>query len=185
MSIKLYHSIAADEGSSETYKTISSKIQSKAKELDAICTVNSRKQTITVVADNVSFVQQAILDFNGEVIVNGAVDKTGKPVYNEKIQPFNTNSYDFRQLQQSINENFGPYVLIKVGLNGDIPLLKALTADFDDNAKQSLLRDIKVIGELADSPQVKDNIEKCESLLSSADKNADFIQIPQISDNLR
>lgn len=185
MSIKLYHSIAAEEGSSETYKTISSKIQSKAKELDAVCTVNSRKQTITVVADNISFVQQAILDFNGNVIVNGAIDSKGNPVFNEKIQPFNTNSYDFQQLQQSINENFGPYVLIKVGLNGDIPLLKALTADFDNNAKQSLLRDIKVIGEIADSPQVKDNIEKCETLLAPENKDAELTQLPPNLDTFR
>jgi hypothetical protein len=175
MAVKIYRSIAADQGSSDNYKTALAQIQEKADELNAGCTINSREQTITVISDHTTYIEQAVLDFNGNIVSNGALNKNGEPTYNSKVRPFNSIFDGFKKLQEEIRKTFGPYILIKIGLNGDVKLLKELTESLSENEKRALFRDIKAIGELVESSRIRKNIEKCEAVLlpDVVDKNID------------
>lgn len=181
MAVKIYNSLVAEDGSFETYKTALAQIQEKANLLNATCSINATKQIVTIFSESASFIQKAVLDFSGNVITNGPFDENGNFINDSRIMLFNTLSHDFVQVQNEIRENLGPYALIKVGLNGDIELLKALTAHFTQEQKEALIKDMKVIGDLADSNKASEMIDKCEKELLG--KNSDEIEQIQSVNN--
>lgn len=164
MSIKMYKSLLGERGAKEQYATVSENLQDAASEMNAICYINTKKAIVTLISQSEDYVKQAHFDFSGNVIQNGITSNIGIPMKDGPVRPFDED-VDFHNFQLAVQDNMGPYVLIKIALSGDDKLLENILQNYSASEKMSFYKDLEVLKNLIENPDSVTNIEKSQNLI--------------------